>query len=281
MKILQTISEMKEFVQFEKSRQRTIGFVPTMGYLHDGHLSLIKRSKEENDITVLSIFLNPTQFAPNEDLSKYPRDFEKDSRLALESGVDALFYPKAEELYPNNYQTYINVEALSRHLCGKSRPDHFRGVATIVSKLFNIVSADHAYFGQKDAQQYFIIDRMAKDLNFDVNVVMCPIVREKDGLAMSSRNVYLDLQERQQALCLYRSLGKAEEAITAGERNAQKIKAIIKELIDQNPLATIDYIETVRTETLEPVDEIKGPTLIALAIKFGKTRLLDNTIVRI
>ncbi|MDD4592696.1 MAG: pantoate--beta-alanine ligase [Parabacteroides sp.] len=281
MKNLQTISEMKEYVRFEKSRQRTIGFVPTMGYLHDGHLSLIKRSKEENDVTVLSIFLNPTQFAPNEDLSKYPRDFEKDSRLALESGVDALFYPKAEELYPNNYQTYINVEALSRHLCGKSRPDHFRGVATIVSKLFNIVSPDHAYFGQKDAQQYFIIDRMAKDLNHDVNVVMCPIVREKDGLAMSSRNVYLDPQERQQALCLYRSLEKAEEAITAGERNAQKVKAIIKESIDQNPLAAIDYIETVRTETLEPVDEIEGPTLIALAVKFGKTRLLDNTIVRI
>lgn len=279
MRIIQTIQEMEELVRIEKSKHHTIGFVPTMGYLHDGHLSLIKRSKEETDVTVLSIFLNPTQFAPWEDLSKYPRNFERDSELAIESGTDILFFPKAENLYPENYQTYVTVENLSGSLCGRSRPNHFRGVATIVSKLFNIVSPDRAYFGQKDAQQYFIIHRMAKDLNFDVSVVMCPIVREKDGLAMSSRNVYLTPEERKQASCLYRGLCLAEEAIGAGERNAGKIKAVIEKCIDENSLAVIDYIETVRTDTLEPVEEIAGPTLVALAVAFGKTRLLDNIII--
>ncbi len=281
MNTILTIQEMKALARIEKGKGNTIGFVPTMGYLHDGHLSLIKRSKKETDVTILSIFLNPTQFAPGEDLSKYPRNFERDSKLAMASGVDILFFPKTEDLYPENYQTYVTVKDLSGSLCGRSRPDHFRGVATIVSKLFNIVLPDHAYFGQKDAQQYFIIQRMARDLNLDVDVVMCPIVREEDGLAMSSRNVYLSPEERKQAACLYRSLCLAEGVIAAGERNTQNIKALIKECIDENSLAAIDYIEAVRTDTLEPVEVLAGPTLIALAVAFGKTRLLDNVIIEI
>ncbi len=279
MKTIQSIPEMKEFIQEERKLCHTIGFVPTMGFLHDGHLSLIRRSIKENETNVLSIFLNPTQFAPGEDLSIYPQDLERDSRLARESGIQVLFCPNKDELYPKNYQTYVSLDHLSQNLCGKNRPDHFRGVATIVSKLFNIVRPDRAYFGQKDAQQYYILSRMARDLNYDIDVIMCPIVRELNGLAMSSRNVYLNPEERRQAESLHQALKIAKKMIAAGERNSQKIKSTILEIIDRNPLAIIDYIETVRTKTLEPVEELKGPILIALAVVFGKTRLLDNIII--
>jgi pantoate--beta-alanine ligase len=279
MKILNTVTEVREYIKEQKKKGLSIGLVPTMGYLHEGHLSLIKKSTEKNDITVISIFVNPTQFSPNEDLDKYPRDFERDSKVAMENGVDVLFYPSVSELYPENFQTYITVENLSKHLCGKSRPTHFRGVTTIVSKLFHIVTPDNAYFGQKDAQQYFVLRRMVQDLNFDINLVMCPIIREKDGLAMSSRNVYLNKEERRQALCLNQSLKEAEEIVAKGEKDAKIIADFIKETIEKNDLANIDYIEVVDTETLESVQKIEGRILIALAVKFGNTRLIDNIII--
>ncbi|MGI6728186.1 MAG: pantoate--beta-alanine ligase [Anaerovoracaceae bacterium] len=279
MKILNTVTEVREYIKEQKKKGLSIGLVPTMGYLHDGHLSLIKKSTEKNDITVISIFVNPTQFSPNEDLDKYPRDFERDSKIAMENGVDVLFYPSVSELYPKNFQTYVTIENLSKHLCGKSRPTHFRGVTTIVSKLFNIVTPDNAYFGQKDAQQYFVLKRMVEDLNFDIHLVMCPIIREKDGLALSSRNVYLNQEERRQALCLNQSLKKAKELVVKGEKYADIIADYIKETIEKNDLANIDYIEVVDTETLESVQKIEGRILIALAVKFGNTRLIDNIII--
>ncbi len=281
MEILSTVAQTKAYVKEQKARGLSIGLVPTMGYLHEGHLSLIEASKKENDITILSIFVNPTQFAPNEDFSTYPRDFERDAKLAAACGADAVFAPAADELYPEHCQTYVSVEELTRYLCGKSRPTHFRGVTTIVGKLFHIVAPDRAYFGQKDAQQFFVIERMVQDLNFDLELVMCPIVREADGLAKSSRNVFLEPEQRQQALCLVRSLQAAETAIKKGERDAHKIIGLLRGIIEESPLASLDYAEVVDTQTLKPVDKIAGRILIALAVRFGKVRLIDNIILEV
>jgi pantoate--beta-alanine ligase len=279
MKIVKTVKEMKEVVRDLKKQGEIIGFVPTMGYLHEGHLALIRESVRKADNTVVSIFVNPTQFGPNEDYERYPRDIERDENLLIEEKVDYLFYPSVKEMYPEGYKTYVEVRELQDKLCGLSRPGHFRGVCTIVLKLFNIVQPDIAFFGQKDAQQAIIIKRMVRDLNLDVEIKVLPIVREKDGLAMSSRNTYLNPEQRKAATVLYKSLQSAKELIEKGERNANTIISKMKELIDAESLAKIDYIEIVDLEELNPIDEIKDKALIALAIYIGRTRLIDNIIV--
>jgi pantoate--beta-alanine ligase len=248
-----------------------------MGYLHEGHLSLVREARRNNDIVVVSIFVNPTQFGPNEDLASYPRDFERDSALLDREGVDFIFAPEAEDMYPAGYATYVDVEGeLTGRLCGASRPGHFRGVATVVSKLFNIVAPDRAYFGIKDAQQVAVIRRMAMDLNFDLEIVACPIVREADGLALSSRNVYLSEAERVDALVLSQSLFMAKDLIGAGERSAETVRRAIADRIGTVSSAVIDYIEIVDAMTLAPVEVLSGKILIALAVKVGKPRLIDN-----
>jgi pantoate--beta-alanine ligase len=251
-----------------------------MGYLHKGHLSLVAESKRRTDVTVVSIFVNPTQFGPNEDFKKYPRDLEKDAAYLKAAGVDALFHPEAAEIYPPGYRTYVEVEGLQDRLCGRSRPGHFRGVATVVMKLFDIVAPDRAFFGAKDAQQVLIIRRMAADLDLDVEVVTCPLVREPDGLALSSRNAYLGPAERQAALVLSTSLRWAERAVAAGERDAERIVAGVRAVIEAEPLARIDYVEAVDPETLEPVAGVRGEVLLALAVFVGPTRLIDNVRLR-
>jgi pantoate--beta-alanine ligase len=276
MKVVKTVSGMKALARQWKKEGKRIGFVPTMGYLHDGHLSLVRESKVRAGVTVVSIFVNPTQFGPNEDFNKYPRDLEKDSAYLKKAGVDGLFYPDAAEIYPPGYKTYVEVEGLQDRLCGKSRPGHFRGVATVVLKLFNIVGADLAFFGAKDAQQVLIIKRMATDLDLDIEIVTCPIVREPDGLALSSRNAYLSPAESKAAVALSISLRWAERAVGAGERDAAKLVAGIRSVLEGEPLARIDYVEAVDPETLEPVAEIRGDVLVALAVFFGATRLIDN-----
>jgi len=258
---------------------KRIGLVPTMGFLHEGHLSLIREIKRHCDVTVMSIFVNPTQFSPSEDFADYPRDFVRDKKLAEAEGCDIIFYPDAKDIYPGNYLTYVTVEKISYILCGVSRPIHFRGVATIVAKLFNIVKPQIAIFGQKDAQQAIIIKKMVNDLNFDVEILVAPIVREKDGLAKSSRNTYLSPEMRRQASVLFQSLKAAEQKILSGETDAAAIKALIKNKIAEKPAAVIDYIEIVNPETLEHQAEIQGSVLIALAVRFGKTRLIDNIVV--
>lgn len=264
-----------------KKQGKTIGLVPTMGYLHEGHISLVRRSVKENDFTVASIFVNPAQFGPKEDFKKYPRDFKMDEAMLRGAGVDALFYPTATEMYPDPYHTYVQVEHLGDTLCGKSRPGHFKGVATVVAKLFNIVKPDTAYFGQKDAQQALIIGKMAKDLNMGLKVKTMPAVREKDGLAMSSRNAYLSAAERKEAAVLYRSLLLAKQMINKGERSAQKIINNMKALIKRKKKAAIDYAEIVDAATLKPVKNISGDILIALAVRIGNTRLIDNLNIRV
>jgi pantoate--beta-alanine ligase len=279
MKVIKSIPALKSAVRRWKSKNRTIGFVPTMGYLHEGHLSLVRASKKKADVTVVSIFVNPTQFGPKEDFRTYPRDFERDSGLLEKEDIAVLFYPDAEELYPGGYKTYVEVQDLQDKLCGRSRPGHFRGVSTVVLKLFNIVRPDYAFFGQKDAQQAIILRRMARDLDLDVRVEVMPIVREADGLAMSSRNTYLGPDERKAGLSLSRSLRQVKMRIDAGERRPDVILSAMKEMIAAEPLARIDYIEAVDMDTLEPVKEISEGTLIALAVFIGKTRLIDNMIV--
>lgn len=264
-----------------KKQGKTIGLVPTMGYLHEGHISLVRRSAKENDFTVASIFVNPAQFGPKEDFKKYPRDFKRDKSILKEAGVDALFYPEAEEMYPDPYYTYVRVEDLGDTLCGKSRPGHFKGVATVVAKLFNIVKPDIAYFGQKDAQQALIIGEMAKDLNMDLKVRTMPTIREKDGLAMSSRNAYLGASERKDAAVLYKSLLAAKRMINKGGRSPQKIINNMRALIKQKKSAMIDYAEIVDAATLKPVKKISGDILIALAVRIGNTRLIDNLKIRV
>lgn len=270
------VKEIKKFLRDKQKEGKTIGFVPTMGYLHEGHLSLMKESVKENDITVVSIFVNPTQFGANEDLDSYPRDLERDLKLAKEMNVSVVFTPEAGELYPSYYQTYVNVNELTKSLCGASRPGHFQGVTTIVTKLFNIVYPNRAYFGQKDAQQVIVIKRMVEDLNMDVQVVTCPIVREDDGLAKSSRNTYLSQEERKQAVIISKSLREAKELIIKGERDTGTIKNYIINSINKMPLASIDYVSVVDTNSLEEVTRIEDEVLIALAVKIGKTRLIDN-----
>ncbi|MCL6636151.1 MAG: pantoate--beta-alanine ligase, partial [Peptococcaceae bacterium] len=256
MRIFHTIAGIREFVRQARAGGRTIGFVPTMGYLHEGHLELMRRARQRCDTVIVSIFVNPAQFGPNEDYARYPRDLERDARMAAEAGVDAIFNPAVEEMYPRGYCTYVNVEGITEKLCGLSRPGHFRGVATVVTKLFNIVKPDCAFFGQKDAQQVLVIKRMAADLNMDLEVVTVPTVREADGLAMSSRNVYLDPGQRRAALVLSRSLFKARDLFSAGERDAAEIRRLVVDMIKAEPLADIDYVEIYSHPDLEPVEKI-------------------------
>ncbi len=280
MFIYHTIAEIREFVRQARDKGSSIGFVPTMGYLHEGHLELMRRAKEQCGCVIVSIFVNPTQFGPGEDLERYPRDLERDARLAEGTGVDAIFNPGVEEIYPPGYCTYVDVERITERLCGFSRPGHFRGVATVVTKLFNIVKPDQAFFGQKDAQQVLVIQRMAADLNLEVGVVTVPTVREQDGLAMSSRNVYLDAAQRQAALVLSRSLKMAADEVRAGERSAAEIRQLVIEMIKAEPLADIDYVEIYSHPELEPAELIEAPALLAMAVKIGQTRLIDNIILR-
>lgn len=276
MRIIRSISQMHKITGALKRRGRTIGFVPTMGALHEGHLSLIRQSRKDNDLTVVSIFVNPAQFGPKEDLKRYPRPFKKDVFLCRKEKVDFIFYPQAGEMYPADFRTSVEVKGLGDVLCGAFRPGHFHGVATVVSKLFNIVGPDIAYFGQKDAQQTAVIRRMAEDLNMPLKIKVMPTVREADGLALSSRNVYLNRQERQDSLVLSKALGLAQELIRYGQRNASVIIARMKALIRTKKSAEIDYIAVVDSQDLKPVKTVKNNCLIALAVRFGKTRLIDN-----
>lgn len=279
MKVIKKIDELRaELNQYKNNK--TIGFVPTMGYFHDGHLSLMDRAKKEADIVVVSLYVNPTQFGPNEDLDVYPRNFERDEKLAEEHGVDILFYPDNHEMYPHGYKTYVYTEDLSQKLCGKSRANHFRGVTTIVTKLFNIVQPDLAVFGQKDHQQAIIIQRMVKDLNMPIKIIVSPIIREKDGLAMSSRNKYLSKDERNQAVILYQSLQKAKKLVENGELDATILKKKIREEISTSSLAKIEYIEIINDKNLNSVEKIEAGTFAAVAVYFGKTRLIDNIVLR-
>lgn len=279
MQIAYTVKEVREQVKAWRKEGLSVGLVPTMGYLHEGHASLIKKAVEDNDRVVTSIFVNPTQFAPTEDLEAYPRDMEKDSKLCETLGVDLIFHPEPEEMYAPDFCTWVDMDVLSKTLCGKSRPIHFRGVCTVVSKLFHIVTPDRAYFGQKDAQQLAIIRRMVRDLNMDIEIVGCPIVREEDGLAKSSRNTYLNEEERKAALILSQSIFLGQKMVEEGETDAAKIKAAMVEKIQSEPLARIDYVEIVDGLSMQPVDTVQSPTLAAIAVYIGKTRLIDNFIV--
>ncbi|MGE5557735.1 MAG: pantoate--beta-alanine ligase [Bacillota bacterium] len=281
MIMAETIAQVRQSVLEWKKAGKSVGFVPTMGCLHDGHMSLIRKAREENDYAVVSIFVNPTQFGPGEDFQKYPRDLERDSEMCRAVGVDLLFAPPAGEMYPEPGLTHVDVDKISSGLCGDFRPGHFRGVATVVCKLFNIVRADRAYFGEKDAQQLRVIRRMVRDLNIPVEIIGLPTVREKDGLAMSSRNTYLSGAERQAALVLVNSLRRAEELIRNGERAADKIAGAIREIIQREPLAALDYVAVVESETLAPLEELAGEVLVALAVRIGKTRLIDNMAFKI
>ena len=271
-----SVKEVREATWNWKKRGFSVGLVPTMGYLHPGHISLIERARKENDMVVVSIFINPIQFGPNEDLDKYPRDMAHDRQVCEKAGAELIFTPEPSEMYPSENFAFVDIKELGNGLCGARRPGHFRGVCTVVSKLFNIVLPDRAYFGEKDAQQLAIIRRMVRDLNFGTEIVSCPIVREADGLAMSSRNLYLSSEERKAALALSRSLGAARELMRKGEKNAVKIKEAIAAGISAEPLARIDYAEIVDSADLSPVEKIERPVLAAVAVYFGKTRLIDN-----
>ncbi len=277
-----TVSSAKEMSQLARhahSAGKSIGFVPTMGALHEGHLSLVRAARQQTDIVVCSIFVNPTQFGPNEDLSKYPRNFERDRDMLAGEKTDYIFYPSVEEMYPPGATTWVHVEGLSEKLDGKSRPGHFRGVTTVVSKLFHIVQPDKAFFGQKDAAQVAVIRKMVRDLNFDLEIVVCPIVREPDGLAMSSRNAYLDPTQRKQALVLSRSLKQVQELIESGEINTQALIGAGKQVIASEPGARPDYFEIVNPETLDPVADVSKGALVAVAAYVGNTRLIDNLLI--
>ena len=277
--IVKTIEEVRSQVKAWRAEGLTVGLVPTMGYLHEGHQSLIARSVAENDRTVVSDFVNPIQFGPTEDLATYPRDLERDAALCESTGANLIFNPEPEEMYAPDFCTYVDMDHLTKGLCGKTRPIHFRGVCTVVSKLFHIVQPDRAYFGQKDAQQLAVIRRMVRDLNMPLTIVGCPIIREEDGLAKSSRNTYLSAEERKAALCLSRGLNKGKAAVEAGETDAEKVKAIIAAEIEAEPLSRIDYVEIVDWNNLEPVSSTEGSILAAVAVYIGKTRLIDNFII--
>lgn len=277
MKIVSTIEEVRNQVKEWRKEGQTIGFVPTMGYLHEGHMSLIDAAGE-NDKVVVSIFVNPMQFGPNEDLESYPRDLNHDAAMCEAHGVDLIFHPTPEEMYGENFYSYVDMNTLTQELCGLSRPVHFRGVCTVVAKLFNIVTPDKAYFGQKDAQQLAIIKRMVKDLNMPIQVVDYPIIRETDGLAKSSRNTYLSEEERKAALALSRSIFLGEEMVEKGERDAKKVIKAMTAEIEKEPLAKIDYVKMVDLETMQQVEKIEGGILTAIAVYIGKTRLIDNFI---
>lgn len=281
IKVVSTVCETRAQVNEWKKQGLTVGLVPTMGYLHEGHQSLIKKAVEENDRVVVSVFVNPIQFAPNEDLETYPRDLEADKRLCDSTGADLIFHPTPDEMYPDGFSTHIQMDNLTKELCGKTRPTHFGGVCTVVGKLFNIVKPDKAYFGQKDAQQLAIIKRMVRDLNFDIEIVGCPIIREPDGLAKSSRNTYLNADERKAALILSKAIKLGEELVADGERNAQTIIKAMTDKINTEPLARIDYVNVVDALSIEPLDVVKGEVLVAIAVYIGKTRLIDNFITAI
>lgn len=278
MKIVQTVEEVRAQVKKWRSENLSVGLVPTMGFLHEGHKSLIDRAVAENDRVVVSVFVNPMQFGVGEDLESYPRDLERDAALCEEAGASLIFHPEPENMYGPDFSSFIDMNTLTGGLCGKTRSTHFRGVCTVVGKLFHIVEPDKAYFGQKDAQQLAVIRHMVKDLNFNLEVVGCPIVREADGLAKSSRNTYLNEAERQAALVLSRSLDAAKAQIEAGEHDTATLKKNICSIIEAEPLARIDYVEFVNWNTLEPVERIEGPVLNAIAVYIGKTRLIDNHI---
>jgi pantoate--beta-alanine ligase len=280
MRVIENIQEMREWSETERRAARRIVLVPTMGALHEGHLNLVREGKKRGERTVASLFVNPAQFGPNEDLAAYPRDFARDREMLEKEKVDILFHPSVMEMYPGGYQTYIDLEKLGPLLCGEFRPGHFRGVATVVAKLFNIVRPHAAIFGEKDYQQLQLIRRMAKDLNFDVDVVGYPTVREKDGLAMSSRNVYLSREERAAALSLSRSLKQAESLVRQGERESKRIVAAVRAEIEEEPLARIEYARVCDTETLEEVATVEGAAVLALAVRVGKARLIDNTTLK-
>ena len=280
MQIVHKITEVREIVSAWRKEGLTVGLVPTMGYLHEGHQSLIRKSVEQNDRTVVSVFVNPIQFGPNEDLASYPRDIDRDMQKVEEVGGDLIFNPEPAEMYPGHFTSFIDTTETTELLCGAVRPIHFRGVCTVVGKLFNIVCPDRAYFGQKDAQQLATIKRFVRDLNFPIEIVPCPIVREDDGLAKSSRNTYLSPEERKAALILSKSLKLGKKAIEDGEKNSQKVIDIIMANLKTEPLARIDYVEVVDFENIQRVDTIQGETLVAIAVYIGKTRLIDNFICR-
>ncbi|OGX37359.1 MAG: pantoate--beta-alanine ligase [Omnitrophica WOR_2 bacterium RIFCSPHIGHO2_02_FULL_50_17] len=281
MRVIRSVKTMQRLVSQARRQGKRVGFVPTMGALHEGHLSLMRRCRRENDLTVVSIFVNPAQFGPTEDFKAYPRPVKADQRLAGKAGVDILFYPSDKEMYPDPYRTYIEVEKMTENLCGKFRPGHFKGVATVVGKLLNIVQPDVLYLGQKDAQQAVVLKQMVRDLNFPVTVKVCPIVRGPDGAALSSRNVYLTPQERRQAAVLFRSLQEAKEKIQSGERSLAAVVQGIRRRILKETSGKIDYVACVNAQTLEPLSCVDGKILIALAVRFGSTRLIDNILVQV
>jgi len=281
MRVCRTVAEIREFVRTAGAAGQTVGLVPTMGYFHEGHLSLMREAKKTCAVVVVSLYVNPLQFGPQEDLAQYPRDFERDCAMAREVGVDAIFTPLDQEMYPRGFSTFVEVTGLTDRLCGQSRPGHFRGVTTVVTKLFNIVAPDRAFFGQKDAQQAMVIRRMARDLNMDLEVAILPTVREQDGLAMSSRNVYLTGEQRREALVLYRSLCAFRDAVQGGERDAGKLRGMMNDLITAVPGARPDYVEILGTADLQPLETLQGGVIAALAVRFGKTRLIDNVIMEV
>ena len=280
MEIISKVKDMQVKSEALRRAGKRIGFVPTMGYFHEGHLALMRKARKLSDVLVVSIFVNPTQFGPQEDYQRYPRDLDRDLKMAAAEGVDIVFAPKVEEMYPEGYQTYVEVSELSRPLCGASRPGHFRGVATVVLKLFNIVKPHLAVFGEKDYQQLQVIKRMVRDLNLEVEIVPHPIVREPDGLAMSSRNTYLLPEERRSALCLYQALELARRRVSEGQKDVPTLRAELETFISSHPFTRIDYIEFRDPETLEEKSVVEGPTLLALAVFVGKARLIDNTILK-
>ena len=279
MKVIREVAAMQRWAEQSRLQGKRIALVPTMGYLHEGHLSLMREGRKRADLVVVSLFVNPTQFGPQEDLDAYPRDFDRDEKLMREAGVDVVFYPGEQEIYPQGYLTYVTVERITCNLCGASRPVHFRGVATVVAKLFNIVKPQVALFGDKDFQQRVVIQTMARDLNFDVEVLGCPTVREPGGLAMSSRNAYLSPEERQEALALKRSLDQARTLFAQGERDAGRIIGKVRGVLAAQPLIQIDYVKICDTNTLENVETIGQEAVLALAVFLGKTRLLDNCVL--
>jgi pantoate--beta-alanine ligase len=279
VEVISEIGEIKAVIKKKKIQGNRVGFVPTMGFLHEGHLSLVKESLQKTDCSVVSIFVNPAQFGPEEDFQEYPRDLERDTALLEKLGVDFVFIPDHQEMYPEGFKTYVEVTDLQDKFEGRSRPGHFRGVCTVVLKLFEIVEPDVAYFGQKDAQQAVIVKKMVRDLNLDVDIYVLPTVREENGLALSSRNVYLTKDQKKAALCLVKSLMQADHLIEAGERDSRVILDEIERMIRFEPLAALDYVAIVDLDNLEPLDKIEGEALIAVAVYFGKVRLIDNMIV--
>ena len=278
MKIVGTVKEVREQVKEWKKQGLSVGFVPTMGYLHEGHKSLMDAARKGNDKVVVSIFVNPMQFGPTEDLATYPRDLDHDAALCESAGVDLIFHPEAEETYEKDFCSFVDMTGLTEGLCGKTRPIHFRGVCTVVNKLFNIVTPDHAYFGQKDGQQLAVIKRMVRDLNMDIEIVGCPIVREEDGLAKSSRNTYLSPEERKAALILSKTVALGKE-LAKTEKDANKVVEAMKKNIETEPLAKIDYVEAVDALSMAPVEKLEGTCMLAMAVYIGKTRLIDNTLI--